>query len=84
LDCWRWFKEALGSGVYKDPPQVRLLLLHFLAFGFVHPAQALLNSTRQLLARDRGAVAQCAELGPREIRGQVLNLGVARSLLTIE
>ena len=21
MDCWRWFKEALGSDVYRDPPQ---------------------------------------------------------------
>jgi hypothetical protein len=31
---------------------------------FVHPAQALLNSTPQLLARDRRAVAHGAQLGP--------------------
>jgi hypothetical protein len=32
------------------------LLLDFLAFCFVHRAKALLNSTPQLLARDRRAV----------------------------
>jgi hypothetical protein len=37
-----------------------LLLLDFLAFYLVHPAQALLNSTRQLLARDRCVIAQRA------------------------
>ena len=38
--------------------RVGLLLPNFLAFSFVYPAQALLNSTPQLLARDRRAVAQ--------------------------
>jgi hypothetical protein len=33
-----------------------------------HPAQALLNSTPQLLARDRRAVAQGAQLGPGDLR----------------
>jgi hypothetical protein len=42
--------------------------LDFLAFCFVHPAQALLNSTPQLLARDRRAVAQGAQLGPGDLR----------------
>jgi hypothetical protein len=31
---------------------VQILLLDFLAFCFVHPARALLNSTPQLLARE--------------------------------
>jgi len=44
------------------------LLLDFLAFCFVHPARALLNSTPQLLARDRRAVAQGAQLGPGDLR----------------
>ena len=43
------------------------LLLDF-AFCFVHLAQALLNSTPQLLARDRRAVAQGAQLGPGDLR----------------
>jgi hypothetical protein len=47
---------------------VKILLLDFLAFCFVHPAQALLNSTPQLLARDRRAVAQGAQLGPGDLR----------------
>jgi hypothetical protein len=47
---------------------IRLLLLEFLAFSFVHPAQALLNSTPQLLARERRAVAQGAQLGPGDLR----------------
>jgi len=34
----------------------------------VHPAHALLNSTPQLFARDCGAVAQGAELGPGDLR----------------
>ena len=34
----------------------------------VHPAQALLNSTPRLPARDRGAVAQGAQLGPGDLR----------------
>ena len=46
----------------------RLLLLDFLAVCCVHPAQALLNSTPQLLARDRCAVAQGAQLGPGDLR----------------
>jgi hypothetical protein len=37
-------------------------------FLFVHPAQALLNSSPQLLARDRRAVARSAELGPGDLR----------------
>src|SRR5258708_33157370 len=45
----------------------RLLLLDFLAFCFMHPAQALLNSTPQFIARDRGAVAQGAPLGPGDL-----------------
>ena len=39
--------------------------LDFLAFCFVQTAQALLNSTPQLLARDRRAVAQ---LGPGDLQ----------------
>jgi hypothetical protein len=46
-----------------------LLLLDFLAFYFVQPAQALLNSTPQLLARDRRAVAQGARFGPADLMG---------------
>jgi len=38
-----------------------------LPFSSVHPAQALLNSTPQLLARDRRAAAQGAELGPGDL-----------------
>jgi len=37
-------------------------------FCFVHPSQALLNSTPQLLARDRRAVAQGAQPGPGDLR----------------
>jgi hypothetical protein len=48
--------------------RVRLLLLDFLAFCFVHPAQALFNSTPQLLARDRRVVAQGAQLGLGDLR----------------
>ena len=47
---------------------IRLLLLDFLTFCFVRPAQALLNSTPQLLARERRAVAQGAQLGPGDLR----------------
>ena len=47
---------------------VRLLLLDFLASFFVNPAQALLKSTPQLLARDRRAVAQGAQLEPGDLR----------------
>ena len=35
---------------------------------FVHPAEALFNSTPQLLACDRRAVAQGAELGRGDLR----------------
>ena len=34
----------------------------------IYPAQAFLNSTSQLLARDRRVVAQAAELGPGDLR----------------
>ena len=40
----------------------RLLLLDFRFFYFVQPAQALLNSTPQLVARDRRVVALGAQL----------------------
>jgi hypothetical protein len=52
----------------ENQEKIRLLLLDFPAFCFVHPAQALLNSTPQLLARDRRAVAQGAQLGPGDLR----------------
>jgi hypothetical protein len=48
--------------------RVRVLLRGFLAFSFVYPAQALLNSTTQFLARDRRAVAQGTQLGPGDFR----------------
>ena len=41
--------------------------LDFLASCFDHPTEALLNSTPQLLARDRRAVAQGAQLGPGDL-----------------
>ena len=44
------------------------LLLDFLAFCFVQPAQAHLNSTPQLVARDRHAIAQGAQFGPGDLR----------------
>ena len=47
---------------------MRLLFLDFLAICFVHSAQALFNSTPHLLARDRRAVAQSAQLGPGDLR----------------
>jgi len=47
---------------------IRFLLLDFLAFRFVHPAQAPLNSIPHLLARHRRAVAQGAQLGPGDLR----------------
>jgi hypothetical protein len=47
---------------------LRLLIQDFLAFDFVHPARALLNSTPQLLARAQRAVAEGAELGPGDLR----------------
>ena len=49
----RWLDIGAGEGKLR----VRLLLLDFLTFCFVHPAQALLNLTPQLLARDRRAIA---------------------------
>ncbi|OFW15600.1 MAG: hypothetical protein A3H27_00135 [Acidobacteria bacterium RIFCSPLOWO2_02_FULL_59_13] len=54
--------------VMKIQSRVGLLFLDFLAFFFVHPAQALLHSTPQLLARDHRAVAQGAELGIGDLR----------------
>ena len=48
----------------------RLLLLEYLAFCFVQSAQVLLNSTPKLLARDRRAVAQGAQLGSGDLRMQ--------------
>ena len=59
---------AWSSFGYRRSLRVRLLLLDFLAFSLVYPAQALLNSTPQLLARDRRAVAQGAQFGPGEKR----------------
>jgi len=47
----------------------RVLLLDFRFFYFVQPARVLLYSTPQLLARDRHAVAQGAQLGPGDLRG---------------
>jgi hypothetical protein len=46
----------------------QIFTLDFLSFCFVHPAQAVLNSTPQPLARDRRAVAQDAQLGPGDLR----------------
>jgi hypothetical protein len=59
-----------GSNLYPGIARrgLRLLLLDVLAFCFVHPAQALLNSPPQLLARDRRAVAQGAQLGLGDLR----------------
>ena len=78
---WAWWKAPSSKNGDEAPSRqlrvsaqlgrksrVRLLLLDFLAFCFVHPAQALLNSTPQLLARDRRAVAQGAQLGPGDLR----------------
>ena len=74
---WPWNDYShLAWGSKRTSPRVRtgeksrveLLLLDFLAFRFVHPAQALLNSTPQLLARDRRAVAQAAQPWPRRLR----------------
>jgi hypothetical protein len=39
-----------------------------LLFVLCNPAQALLNSTPQFIARDRGAVAPGAQLGPGDLR----------------
>jgi hypothetical protein len=48
--------------------QSQTFTLNFLAFSFVHPAQAFWNSTLQLLARDRRAVAPGAQLGLGDFR----------------
>jgi hypothetical protein len=48
--------------------RVKTFTLDFLA---VDPAQALSNSTPQLLARERRAVAQGAQLGPGDLRMNV-------------
>ena len=58
-------KVHLKSAVMLEEIRVRLLVPDFLAFGFVQPGQTLLNSTPQLLARDRRAVA---EIGPDDLR----------------
>jgi hypothetical protein len=47
--------------------QRQTLPLDFRAFCFVHPAQALLNSTQHRLARDRRAVAQGDRLQPMAV-----------------
>jgi hypothetical protein len=52
----------------KERNQGQTFASNFLAFSFVYPAQALLNSTPQLFARDRGAVAWGAQLGPSDLR----------------
>ena len=52
----------------KEELRGRLLFPDFLTFRCIHPAQALLNSTPQLLARERRAVAQGTELGPGDLR----------------
>jgi hypothetical protein len=57
-----FFSVAYGSIRFRG----RLLFLDFLGFCFVRPAQAL--STPQLLAPDRCAVAQGAQLGPGDLR----------------
>lgn len=51
-------REIKGPGFY----------FRLSCFCFVQPAQALLNSTPQLLARDRRAAAQGAQLGPGDLR----------------
>jgi Pyridine nucleotide-disulphide oxidoreductase, dimerisation domain len=59
---------AMMGKLFGCKNRVRLLLPDFLAFCFVQSAQALLNSTPQLLARDRRAVAQGAQFGPGDLR----------------
>ena len=61
---------------------MKLLLLDFLAFCFVQPAQALLNSTPQFFARDRGAVAQGAQLGSGDLRMDAAQAAVSAKRLT--
>src|SRR5437762_2235283 len=72
-ELFKWLNNEAGGGfsTFRVPTlgpscmgrrsRFRVLLLDFLAFCFVHTAQALLNSTPQLLARDRRAVAQGAQ-----------------------
>jgi hypothetical protein len=58
-------RSSTTPGEIKDST----LVLDFLAVCFAYPAQALLNSTPQLLARDRCALAQGgAQLGPGDLR----------------
>jgi hypothetical protein len=52
-------------------------------FCFVHPAQALLNSTPQFFARDRRAVAQGAQLGPGDLRMHSSAWATVRSIATL-
>ena len=63
LLAYSHFSRSQTPAPYGTEIKVRLLLLDFLAFCFVHPAQALLNSIPQLLARDRRAIPQGAQLG---------------------
>jgi hypothetical protein len=53
---------------FREESRADFYFWAFLLFCFVHPAQVLLNATSQLLARDRRAVAQSAELGPGDLR----------------
>jgi hypothetical protein len=60
------FQIATSAGSRRKIA-VRLLLLDFFVIYFAQPARALFNSTPQLLPRDRRAVAQRAQLGPRDL-----------------
>jgi hypothetical protein len=63
--------------------RVKLLLLDFLGFCFAQLAQALLNSTPQLLTRDRCAVAQGAQFGPGDLRmAAILRRAAGRTSVT--
>jgi hypothetical protein len=57
-------KKKILRGVFQQN-----LLLNFLASRFVHLYTGTLNSTPELLARDRRAVAQGAQLGPGYLIG---------------
>jgi hypothetical protein len=55
------FQSTNSEPIGLEPKVVQLLFVLFIS-------QALLNSTPQLLARDRRAVAQSAQLGPGDLR----------------
>jgi hypothetical protein len=73
---------AQGLDLLTEEIKGRPLLLDFFAYSFIHPAQALVNSTPQLLARDRRTVAAERAAWPGDLRMDAAALKV-RSLLLL-